>query len=729
MVSCGNGDEDTELALETPLPQAVTEKTQAKLQPNLPCHVSLTPKKDVVPLASPTPQVIRIQLLEHPYRVVPNDIVLEQNSLYRFIVQAGNEWHGFRVHAVGLGFEIPPGGQGDKLVRPTEPGVFPLVNWRRMPESEVISTITVVPEGASVSTWHSLCGQLQIYSPLPGAALSTPFVIEGSAIRPSGTNLHITRVEARSDNVQVGVVTSDQMITHYSPSSDFLARATKRDFYLSISNLHPGEHTLLLKAYSQNGSLVAAASMPIVIIPESKTLSITLGYQGNIDFPLVQGIHSLPVSINGWAAIPGSNKGTGVGAVEIWNGPRESGQFLTEAIYGTYRPDVAEALGDPRFASSGFTAQLSNLPAGPVELHVYIRNRESGDYVSPRLQQPSLSRRIYLAEGKVADAAWPVALAPAPDGRLFFAELQTGNIRILQDGEVLPRPFATLDDVTYHREAGLLGLALHPDFPRQPYVYAMYVVDDSETGLPRMQRVVRFRDVNNTGQDYTVILEDLPYAPEGFHNGGRIAFGPDGKLYLSIGDIGMIEASQDPTKLAGSILRFNLDGSIPEDNPIPGSPVYAIGFRNVFGLAFQPDTGFLFATENGPGGLDEVNKVEAGQNYGWPLHLGVTNQEGFADPVAIYGQWPEISIGPTGATFTAVQPDLLLLCGFSDFYLRGVRLKGPDYTSTELKMILSTNCALDVTYGSDGWLYYSTPSAIYRARLDDLLRLLEENSK
>ena len=434
----------------------------------------------------------------------------------------------------------------------------------------------------------------------------------------------------------------------------------------------------------------------------------------------------------GWAAIPGSDKKAPViGVVEIWNGPRESGQFLTDGNLRHLSPRCSR--GTRRSIASLAVASSLSSPISlldQVELHVYIRDPESGDYVSPRnSRQPSLSRRIYLAEGKVADAAWPVALAPAPDGRLFFAELQTGNIRILQDGEVLPRPFATLDDVTYHREAGLLGLALHPDFPRQPYVYAMYVVDDAETGLPRMQRVVRFRDVNNTGQDYTVILEDLPYAPEGFHNGGRIAFGPDGKLYLSIGDIGMIEVSQDPTKLAGSILRFNLDGSIPEDNPIPGFPVYAIGFRNVFGLAFQPDTGFLFATENGPGGLDEVNKVEAGQNYGWPLHLGVTNQEGFADPVAVYGQWPEISIGPTGATFTAVQPDLLLLCGFADFYLRGVRLKGPDYTSTEFKMILSTNCALDVAYSSDGWLYYSTPSAIYRARLDDLLRLHEQKNQ
>ena len=267
--------------------------------------------------------------------------------------------------------------------------------------------------------------------------------------------------------------------------------------------------------------------------------------------------------IRGWVVVPG-RIGAGVESVEIWNGPRETGQFLTEALYGIYRPDIAEELGDPRFASSGFLAQLSDLPAGPVDLHVYVRDRESGEIASPRFRQSQLVRRIALAEGKVTDAAWPVALAAAPDGRLFFAELLTGNIRILQDGEVVERPFANLEDVSNYQESGLLGIALHPEFLQEPYVYAMYVVDNPETGHPLMQRVVRFRDSNGIGEDYTVILDDLPATTAQFHNGGRIAFGPDGKLYLSIGDTDVPNLAQDLTSLAGSILRYNPDGTIPQ---------------------------------------------------------------------------------------------------------------------------------------------------------------------
>ena len=113
-----------------------------------------------------------------------------------------------------------------------------------------------------------------------------------------------------------------------------------------------------------------------------------------------------------------------------------------------------------------------DLPAGPIDLRIYVRSRESGNYVTPKKDQLPLARRVTLAEGKVTDAAWPVALAAAPDGRLFFAELLTGNIRIIQDGKVLPKPFATIEDVSNHRESGFLGLALHPDFAtREPYVY------------------------------------------------------------------------------------------------------------------------------------------------------------------------------------------------------------------------------------------------------------------
>ena len=578
----------------------------------------------------------------------------------------------------------------------------------------------MVPDGASPSTWSaSSCGTISVHSPALDAQVSTPFVVEGSVTRPADIDLNVARIEAWSNGKQVGSITEDQ----------FLNSGTHSDFLLTIPTLPAGSHTLLLQAILWDGTISTTVFLPIAILPDPLTGASSRNYRGNIDLPIEEGLQSLPVSVQGWAVIPGSNKGTGVGAIEVWNGTRETGEFLTRAVYGTYRPDVAQALGDPRFASSGFIAYLPDLPDGTVDLHIYVRDRQTGEYATPRFLESPLTRRISLAEGKVADASWPVALAPAPDGRLFFAELLTGKIRILQDGQVLPKPFAVLENVSNFGESGFLGLALHPDFSRTPYVYAMYVVDDPITGYPSGQRVVRFRDVNNIGQDRTTILDGLPAATEYSHNGGRLAFGPDGKLYVTIGDTNVPDLSQDPSNLAGSILRYNPDGSIPEDNPIPGSPVYAMGLRNVFGLAFQPSTGSLYATENGPGGFDEVNKIEAGRNYGWPTHMGVSETEGFVDPVAVFGVWPEDTIGPTGSTFTTEQPDLLLFCAYNGFLLRALQLSGPDFTTVESEKILSNNCALDVTYSSDGWLYYSTLSAIYRARLDDLLLLYEQSAQ
>ena len=553
----------------------------------------------------------------------------------------------------------------------------------------------------------------------PGAQLSPPFIVQGSFDEPQGSPLRVDRLEAWSNGELVGVAMSE----HFTP------RGPGTDFLLPIPSMSPGKHNVLLQVSLQNGTVVATAILPVTIASDRAVVSPPAGYRGNVDRPFAGELQSLPVTVEGWVAIPGSEQGSGVGSVEVWNGPRNSGHFLAEAFYGTYRPDVAQALGDPRFASSGFVAHLSDLPAGPVDLHFYVRDRKSPEYVAASSQETPLSRSFVLAEGKVTDAAWPVALAAAPDGRLFYAELFTGNIRIWRNGQLLSKPFATLEDVSNHRESGFLGLALHPDFPQTPYVYAMYVVDDPETGLPSGQRVVRFRDVNNVGQDYTVILDNLPATTVIFHNGGRIAFGPDGKLYVSIGDTDVPELAQDPTRLEGSILRYNPDGSIPDDNPIPGSPVYATGLRNVFGLAFHPATGELYATDNGPGGFDEVNKIEAGHNYGWPTHMGVANTEGFSDPIAVFGVWPYPPIGPTGVAFSPDRPDLLLFCAYHGFSLRALRLNDYSDFAEESTSTLSNNCALDITYSSDGWLYYSSVSAIYRARLDDLLRLHEQRAQ
>ena len=663
-------------------------------------------------------------MLENPYRIEPNDIVVKQNQPYLLAIQAGNEWHQFSIDEFGLNIVVPPGGQGTLDLLADRIGAFRIRNLRKIPESHHVSTLTVIPANMSIDSWHTGCADFQVHFPTPGAVLSSPLVIEGSVgpggMQVFGEDLHVTRIEAWSEGELVGATASEEI--------SFAGRHS--NFHFSVPTLAPGQHSLMLRAYLQNGMLVGTASLPLSVTSDPPASSEPKAFRGSIDYPDENTLHQLPLRLRGWAAIFGSTRGTGVGAVEIWNGPRETGRFIANAVHGTYRPDVAQVFSEPRFASSGWIAQLSTLPAGSIDLYLYARDSETGAYIAPFANERTPQRSFELAEGKIADAPWPVALAAAPDGRLFFAELLTGRIRVWQDNLDSPQLFAQLENVSTHGESGLLGLALHPDFSQNPFVYAMYVVENPETGLPLMQRVVRYRDVDGSGRDYTVVLDNLPATTTARHNGGRITFGPDGKLYVSLGDIDIVETSQDLDDVAGSILRYNPDGSVPEDNPLPGSPIFAYGLRNVFGLAFQPGTGLLYATENGPGGFDEVNRIEAGGNYGWPDHMGIAKAEGIEDPIASFGIWWQDTptYGPTGAAFPLGRPDLFLFCAYHVPALHALQLRPPDYTIVERQMVLSKNCVLDVTAGDDGWLYYSSFSAIYRARLDDLLRLSEQES-
>lgn len=724
IAACGDGDDQPAtptIALATAVSQKDSPPQKARppsLPFLLPCHVDLESAQQSRPAPEATPETVTIRMLVRPYRIEPGNILLRHNRWYRLAIETGSEWHSILIRGLNqrIEYDIPPGGREEVLVQTTRTGVFLITDWRHRSLRDGTNIITVIPEGASASTWNPVaCGTINVDTPAVGAVLSTPLVIQGSVTPPDGSLMGVTYIEAWSEGVKLGQVTADQFRTLDSRS----------EFFITLPSMTPGSHTIILAAYLQNGNVAATVSLPVRILSDPPAGSGSEGFRGFVDFPTENGLQGLPVIVQGWAINPSTRVGTGVGAVEIWNGPRESGRFLTNATYGMYRPDVADAHGEPRFASSGFYAELADLPAGTIDLHFYVRDRESGDYVPHYAWEPPLTRRVVLAEGKVADADWPAALAAAPDGRLFYAELLTGNIRVVQDGKVKAEPFAKIEGVSNFGESGFLGLELHPDFPETPYVYAMYVVDGSETGYPSGQRVLRFRDDAGTGVDRTVIIDNLPATTTFSHNGGRLEFGPDGKLYVTIGDIMVPELSQDPDNLAGTILRYNPDGSIPDDNPTPGSPVFAIGLRNVFGIAFQPTFGRLFATENGPGEFDEVNIIAAGGNYGWPTQMGVSNAEGFVDPIAVYGQWPDTPIGPTGGTFSKERPDLFLFCAFNGFHMRALQLSGPDYTTVEIEMVLTDKCALDVTFSRDGWLYYSTPSAIYRARLDDLLRLHE----
>ena len=269
---------------------------------------------------------------------------------------------------------------------------------------------------------------------------------------------------------------------------------------------------------------------------------------------------------------------------------------------------------------------------------------------TPRLGPAVVENVQLIASG--LEAPWSVALAP--DGRLFVTE-RPGRVRIVRlgaGGGLDPRPWATLPArANPDAERGLLGLALDPDFARTGFVYLYYSY--AAPGGATLNRLVRMHDTNGTGTDETILLDNIPGSSN--HDGGRIAFGPDGKLYVATGDGEQQARAQDPKSLGGKILRLEKDGSVPADNPLAGSPVFSLGHRNVQGLAFQPDTGVLYATEHGPSGFfpaccqDEVNRIEAGANYGWPIVTGKPGDQRFRDPIAWSGNLD--TWAPSGAAF------------------------------------------------------------------------------
>ena len=208
----------------------------------------------------------------------------------------------------------------------------------------------------------------------------------------------------------------------------------------------------------------------------------------------------------------------------------------------------------------------------------------------------------------------------APDGRLFFTEKNTGAIRIMTpEQKILDNPFASVDDLYASWEQGMLGLAIDPEFNINHHIYVYYtaVVDiENGNGGKVINRVLRFTDNNNTGTDPTVIMDNIP-ASRGYHSGGAMAFGPDGRLYITVGDATEHIFAQDPSILIGKVLRINKDGTIPQDNPYPNSPVYTMGHRNMYGIAFDDD-GTGLVTENGDVRYDEINLITKRGNYGFP---------------------------------------------------------------------------------------------------------------
>ena len=283
------------------------------------------------------------------------------------------------------------------------------------------------------------------------------------------------------------------------------------------------------------------------------------------------------------------------------------------------------------------------------------------------------------------EAPWSLAVL---DGTTLVSERDSGRILEL-DADGVQREVGTIDGVQARGEGGLLGIAVHDG-----HLYACSTGTDEN----RLQRLALTGEPGSHGLGEAETLLDGIEAAS-VHNGGRIAFGPDGMLYVTVGDAGNAAAAQDRDSLPGTILRLTPDGDIPSDNPFDGSPVYSYGHRNPQGLAWDED-GTLYASEFGQDTWDELNVIEPGGNYGWPEVEGAAGDDRFVDPVQ---QWEPADASPSG--MAAADGSLWIA------NLRGQRLREVPLgdLSTSVEHLVGEHGRLrDVAVGEDGALWVLT---------------------
>ncbi|HEX8136911.1 MAG TPA: PQQ-dependent sugar dehydrogenase, partial [Pyrinomonadaceae bacterium] len=322
-----------------------------------------------------------------------------------------------------------------------------------------------------------------------------------------------------------------------------------------------------------------------------------------------------------------------------------------------------------------------------------------------------------FTETQVSGLSRPTAMALAPDGRIFVCE-QDGRLRVIKNGVLLATPFLTVT-VDTNEERGLVGVALGPDFAVNKYIYIYHTTFTTTAVFNRVSRFTADGDMALPGSE-VVILDLNNLNNRGIHNGGAMHFGPEGKLYIAVGDNAVPANAQTLDNLLGKILRINPDGSIPSDNPFFNSAtgknraIWALGLRNPFTFAFQPGTNRMFINDVGEAAWEEINDAVAGSNYGWSVCEGFCSipQPGFRDPLFAYahGSGQTMGCAITGGTF--YNPQSAQFPGeyrgkyfFSDFCSGWIRLFDPsNNTATDFAAGISN--PVDLRVSADGSLYY-----------------------
>ncbi len=326
----------------------------------------------------------------------------------------------------------------------------------------------------------------------------------------------------------------------------------------------------------------------------------------------------------------------------------------------------------------------------------------------------------------VADNLYiPWAIDISRDGRLYFTE-RSGNLRVIENGILNPEPVYTFGyPFTSIGEGGLMGLALDREFLSNGFVYLMYTFEENGTVY---NRVVRMHIEDNTASEEVILLDRIPGGS--IHNGGRIKIGPDGYLYITTGDAGMRGLAQDVNSLAGKILRIETDGSIPPDNPFPGSPVYSLGLRNPQGLAWN-ERKVLYASDHGETARDEINIIQPGGNYGWPVVIGDVGmpEYSFLRPLIQSG---DETWAPAGVAFVTGGPWMgrLLVSALRGMELLAITLNEEGTEAVNLERLLQGQYGRlrEAYQAADGSLYLTTSNLDGRGQPnpgdDKILRLV-----
>lgn len=350
--------------------------------------------------------------------------------------------------------------------------------------------------------------------------------------------------------------------------------------------------------------------------------------------------------------------------------------------------------------------------------------------------KPDRAESTYFAVDTMArNLIVPWAIRFLPDGAMLFTE-RAGRVRLYRANRLLEKPLLTLPDVVTTKKMGLLGLCLHPDFARNRLVYVAYNYQPQTAPTPLL-KVVRYTLQTDTLLNPTPIVGGILANQN--HTGCRLAFGPDRKLYVTTGDADRPALAQDLKSLNGKILRLNDDGSIPTDNPFVRTDtarreIWTYGHRNPQGLAFQPGTNHLFASEHGPSGGDEINQIVRGTNYGWPRVHHRDTLRGTVPPIAEYTP----SVGPseatfyTGRAFPALQGMLLVASLRGESILR-LRMEGSRITGGDRWLSKRFGRIRALTVGPDGFIYFSTsqhdpPEGTPRPDYDLILRIRPASS-